>query len=74
MLYGQVALIITMLIITVWRRDIFFYLLSCPLLIVFGLHWYDRYHNAAGFTMSMALIAIGIYCMILAIANLLKRE
>lgn len=73
MIYGQIVLVALLLILTFWRRDIFLYLISCPVLITFGLRWYDAYHNAAGFTMAMGLMAIGIYCMILAIVNLVKR-
>ena len=73
MIYGQIAFVALLLILTFWRRDIFLYLICCPVLITTGLQWYDVFHNGAGLAMSLALIAIGIYCMILAIVNLLKR-
>lgn len=73
MIYGQIIFVTLLLILAFWRRDIFFYLICCPVLITTGLQWYDVFHNAAGLTMSLALVATGLYCMILAIVNLLKR-
>jgi len=73
MIFAHTALVITLLILTFWRRDIYLYLISCPVLITFGLRWYDLYHYPAGFAMALAIMATGIYCMILAIINLVKR-
>ncbi len=73
MVFGQILLIILLLVLTFWRRDIFLYILCFPVLVVFGLRWYDLYHNAAGFTMALVLVALGIYCIYLAIVNILNR-
>ena len=73
MIFAQTALIITLLGLTFWRRDIFLYVISFPVLVVTGLRWYDLYNNAAGFTMALTLVAIGLYCISLAVINLIKR-
>ena len=60
--------------LALWRRDIFFYFMACPVSITAGLMWRSRFDTPDGIVMSLALVGIGIYCLIMGIYNMVRYD
>ncbi len=62
-----------LIFLAVWRRDIFFYLIASPVAIVEGLGWRAAHNDDTGMVISIAFIGIGLYCLIMAIYNIVGK-
>ena len=58
--------------LALWRRDVFLYFMAAPVSITSGLMWRSRFDTPDGIAISLVLVAIGIYCLIMGIYNLVK--
>ena len=70
---ASIILIIFVIFLAVWRRDIFFYIIACPVSIVAGLYWRGYQSTNLGLVLSITLVGIGLYCLIMAIYNLANK-
>lgn len=59
--------------IAFWKKDTFLYFLSCPVIVTYGLGWYNSYETSAGFTLALALFGLGLYTFILGVLHLIGR-
>lgn len=74
MVYAQIMLVAFFILLPLWRRDIFLYYIGAPVAIVFGLMWRSQYNTPDGMTVSLALIATGIYLFIMGIWNTVRHK
>jgi hypothetical protein len=70
---AQAIVVIGILALAFWRRDIFLYMVAGPVAIAIGFAWYDYYPTPAGYVLTGALMALGGYCLALAITNIIGR-
>lgn len=70
---GQIILVLFLILLAVWRRDIFFYFLAAPVALTFGLMWRSHYNTPDGLTVSLALMATGLYCFVMGIWNVVRK-
>lgn len=71
---GIIPTVIVMffILLTFWRRDIFLYLMTAPVVLTFGLMWRPAYPTPDGMVISLALIGTGLYCFIMGIFNIVR--
>lgn len=69
-LYGVAVALIGL---TFWRKDIFLYLITCPLSIAMGLQSFQSVRTPFSFVLGVVLIAIGIYCLYQGLKNIAEH-
>jgi hypothetical protein len=69
----EIVVPLFIILVALWRRDIFFYFLAAPVAVVFGLMWRPAYPTPAGVVVSLALVGIGLYCFIKGLENLFRK-
>lgn len=67
------ALVIFIIVLALWRRDIILYLFAGPVGVVAGLMLRPAYPTPDGLTVSLVLIGIGLYCFIKGIENVFRK-
>ncbi len=72
--YAPTFVVLFFITMALWRRDIFLYFIGAPVAIVFGLMWRSQYNTTDGMTVSLALIATGIYLFIMGIWNTVRHK
>lgn len=71
---SQVVMIIFIILIAFWRRDIFLYFMAAPVSLATGLAWRGYYDNPLGISISLVLIGIGVYCLVVGIYNVVLKR
>lgn len=66
---------IFLVILAFWKKGgpgQLLYFLAGAVSIPYGLAWYDTYNTPAGFAMTSAIFALGVYCLVIAISKLMR--
>lgn len=69
----QIVVTIAVVALAFWTRDKFLYIIAGPSAIISGFSLSDMIQTPAGMTLSLAIAAIGFYCIIIAIMKLLGK-
>ncbi len=72
-MYIQLLATALMIGLAFWKRDIFIYFITFPVVVTFGVEWFQKYETPAGFTFSLVMFALGFYCFVLACKHLIGR-
>jgi len=68
-----IAVVLFLIFMALWRRDIFLYFMAAPVTIVYGLAWRGYYDTTEGLVTSLVLVGIGLYCLIMGIYNTVRK-
>lgn len=63
--------VLFLIMVALWRRDTFLYIIGGPVCFAFGFGWYDYYSNPHGLITSMAFAGMGIFLWVLAVENII---
>lgn len=73
----QAVAISALLALAFWRgkerEGILLYVMAGIAIIAYGLAWPGTYNSGTGMVFSIAMLGVGIYCLILAVFNIIAR-